>query len=300
MPPSDAIAIAVPAADPARCRALLDDLYARYHHPRYLGSDPLAFVYRFDAPADREIVALLAALLAYGNVKAIRRGIEAALERMDRTPARFLDTRAPRHIRARFADWRYRVTAGTTLAGLLIAVRRLRRTHGSLGALFHTLQTPADDDIIEPAGRLVAALRDAADVPLDHLLPDPRRGSACKRLMLLLRWMLRRDAIDPGLWVHASSHATPTPTPPPAAARLIAPVDTHLHAVARQLGWTPRRQADLMTARQITAALKAVCPHDPLRYDFALTRPGILRDAMPRFDRTAANRAGHAGTEGVR
>jgi uncharacterized protein (TIGR02757 family) len=250
-------------------QAKLETLYRQYHRRAYIGSDPLAFVYRYQANDDREVVGLIAALLAYGNVKAIAGGIEAVLDRLGERPAQMLAGARPADLRRQFRNWRYRVTDGATMAGLLIAVRRVRREHGSLNALFREGLHDQAADVLPAATQFVQQLRGAAGHPLDHLLPDPARQSACKRLMLYLRWMVRRDAIDPGVWQGVHPRL------------LIAPVDTHLHRVGRDFGWTRRKQANLATAREITAALREHCPHDPLRYDFALTRPGILRQVVP-------------------
>jgi uncharacterized protein (TIGR02757 family) len=116
-------------------------------------------------------------------------------------------------------------------------------------------------------------LRAEARGARNYLLPDPAAGSACKRLHLYLRWMVRRDAVDPGGWSRVR------------ARQLVAPVDVHMHRLGRALGFTKRRQADARTALEITAALRRFAPHDPVRYDFALTRLGIRDDArlLQRF-----------------
>jgi uncharacterized protein (TIGR02757 family) len=114
------------------------------------------------------------------------------------------------------------------------------------------------------------------------LVPRPRDGSACKRLALFLRWMGRRDRVDPGVWVDLA------PSPEFLSSRLIVPVDTHMLRVGRTLRFTRRSAGDLTTAIEITAGFRALVPSDPARYDFALTRPGItgvplrLRTAGPR------------------
>ncbi|MFC1474950.1 TIGR02757 family protein, partial [bacterium] len=97
-----------------------------------------------------------------------------------------------------------------------------------------------------------------------YLTPAPRRGSACKRMNLFLRWMVRRDDVDPGPW---------TDVP---ASKLVVPLDTHMHRISSGMGLTSRKQADLKTAIEITDAFRAISPEDPVRYDFALTRLGIL------------------------
>lgn len=247
-------------------RCWLEGLFRRYHRPRYIAPDPLQIVRRCDRAEDREVVGLLAAALAYGNVKAILGGIDQALARIGPRPAAWLSQTRPSAIRHAFDDYRYRVTAGPTLAGLFIGARQVITHHGSLGAALAS-DFNATGALPAALDRWVERIERAAGLPLDHLLARPARGSACKRLMLYLRWMVRRDAIDPGGW----------PLDP---ALLIAPVDTHMHRIALHLGWTRRKQANLATALDITAALRRHDPADPLRYDFALTRPGIRNELL--------------------
>ena len=108
--------------------------------------------------------------------------------------------------------------------------------------------------------RFVGELRSYAGSVLPSLLPSPADGSACKRLNLFLRWMVRKDAVDPGPWTSVPG------------AKLVVPLDTHMFRIARGLGLTPRRQADLKIALEITAGFRAIRPDDPVRYDFSLTR----------------------------
>ena len=260
----------LPLRDTAR-RRWLEALYARYHHPRFLDSDPIRVLYDYEAPRDREIVGLIAACLAYGNVKAILGGIGNVLRRLGPSPRRYVERSSAERIRADFHDFRYRVTAPADMAGLLVGVRSVVARHGDLHAAF--LQHDAGDDptTLTATAGWVGELCEGAGRPLHHLLPHPGRGSACKRLNLYLRWMVRRDPIDPGGW----SGIRPS--------KLIVPLDTHLHRVALELGLTRRRQPNLRTALEVTEALRQVCPDDPLRYDFALTRPGILRTALTAF-----------------
>jgi uncharacterized protein (TIGR02757 family) len=105
----------------------------------------------------------------------------------------------------------------------------------------------------------------------DFLFPDPRKGSACKRHHLFLRWMVRRgDGIDLGIWTALSPRD------------LIVPVDTHMARMGRWMGWTRRRAPDWKMAEEITAAFRGVCAEDPVKFDYALTRIGILGACGPR------------------
>jgi uncharacterized protein (TIGR02757 family) len=245
----------------------IEGIYDRYHDRQYVSYDPLAVVLRHDDPADREVVGLIAALLAYGNVKAMLAGIEGLLDRIGDGPAERLANGSSRDLNTQLADFRYRVTDQAAMIGLLRGVKHLRREFGSLHKSFLEHVDADDRDILPAAARWRVAFVKAAGHPLDHLLPDPAKTSACKRLMLYFRWMARRDAIDQGDWTAISP------------AKLIAPVDTHLHRVALQVGWTTRKQITLATARDVTAALRRFDPDDPLRFDFALTRPGILKQS---------------------
>ncbi|MHC4808891.1 MAG: TIGR02757 family protein [Planctomycetota bacterium] len=249
-----------------RERAWLEAMRRRHHHRRFLAPDPLQLVTPHRRLADREVAGLVAASLAYGSVVAMLPAIERVLAVLGPRPADGLETMSDRDLAEAFADFRYRVTDGRALAALLRGVRRLRREHGSLEAAFG-LDDPGHRSIVPALSGFVARLRAAAGAPLPHLLPDPRDGSACKRPALWLRWMVRRDEIDPGGWRSVDP------------GRLLMPLDTHVFQTARTRRWTRRRTMGLATAMEITDRLRALEPGDPLRWDFAITRPGIRGDA---------------------
>ena len=153
------------------------------------------------------------------------------------------------------------------VAELLIGMKGVLDSHGSLNACFtsHRADAAAEQPHLDAISGFVEALCAASGGRLYHLIPHPARGSACKRLMLYFRWMVRRDSVDPGGWTGLNT------------ADLIVPLDTHVHRMSLRLNLTRRRQPNLATAMEITRGLRAICPADPLRYDFALTRPGIMR-----------------------
>jgi uncharacterized protein (TIGR02757 family) len=225
--------------------------------------DPLETLYAYPEPADQEIIGLVAAGLAYGRVGQILSSIGAAIAVLGPSPRSFLDGNSARSLASRFADFRHRFTSGTELSALLAAVKRAVADHGSLELLFRSGFDPGDDTVLPALSRFVAVLRALAPLPCPSLLSSPDDGSACKRLNLYLRWMVRRDAVDPGPW-----RGIP-------ASKLVVPLDTHLFRIGRALGLTVRRQADLRTALEITRGFARIAPRDPVRYDFALTRLGI-------------------------
>lgn len=244
-------------------RRTLDDLYARYHRPCFIGADPVSFVHQFKDPADQEIVGLIAASLAYGNVRSIHTSIRNALDRMDQAPRAFLADTSDRTLEKAMRGFRHRWTSDRAMTNLLAGMRGMIRGHGSLGRAFRACDRP-DADIRTTLAEWVLMLNRDRPALRKNLLSNPAAGSACKRLFLYLRWMVRRDEIDPGCWQGLSP------------ARLKVPLDTHMFTFARTHGMTRRRAADAVAVDEITRALQRICPEDPIRYDFALTRPGIL------------------------
>ena len=171
----------------------------------------------------------------------------------------------PAEFRRIYEGFRHRWATGDDLAAVLAGAAAIIAADGSLEAGFRSKLDPGGETVIEAladfAGRIVCGVDDDGAC----LLPSPCRRSACKRLNLFLRWMVRRDAVDPGGW------EVP-------AAMLVVPLDRHMHRFGLALGLTGRRQADLQTALEITAAFRRVSPADPVKYDFALTRLGIRDD----------------------
>jgi uncharacterized protein (TIGR02757 family) len=246
----------------------LNELYERYNRPEFIYPDPLAPVLAFPHAEDREIAGLIAASLAFGNVKQILRGIGEVFTRLPQ-PHACLASSARRDLDRAFRGYRYRFVDGGDMVDLLWGMNRMIATHQTLGRGFSAQIEPGDETLLPALIRWVDLLRAGAQRPNNYLLPDPRRGSACKRLWLYLRWMVRSDAVDPGAW----------PGIPPRL--LITPLDTHAHRIISRLGLTARKTADLRTALEATAAFRCIAPEDPVRYDFALTRMGIRNDGDP-------------------
>jgi uncharacterized protein (TIGR02757 family) len=250
-----------------RIKPALDRLYARYNQPEFVRPDPVEFLHRYESPADREVAGLVASSLAHGRAAQISRSISTVLAKMGPSPRRFLEETSEASMRQALMDFRHRLVGGDRLASLLLAARRVIRRYGSLRACFVAGFDPDCDTILLALSAFVDKLTAGGDGWHRGLLPSPDGGSACKRLNLFLRWMVRRDAIDPGGWDDVP------------ASKLVIPLDTHMHRVGRALGLTKRKQADLRTAQEITAAFRTISPDDPVKYDFALTRLGIRSDA---------------------
>jgi uncharacterized protein (TIGR02757 family) len=221
----------------------------RHDRVRSLELDPVRFPRRYADPRDREVAALVAATLAFGNVKAIGASVEAVLAALGKRPAKAAvevanrKRKLPKSLYHRWFKW-------PELTGLLAGAGRILERQGSLEAAFMAGYEAAHEDI-GPALEGFAAALDTST------FPSPAAGSACKRPCLFLRWMVRPDdGVDLGLW---------RGIPP---AHLVVPVDVHIARVARRYGLTERKTIDWRMAREITAALRTFDAADPLRYDF--------------------------------
>ncbi len=262
----------------------LEALFRTYDF-RHLSSDPLSLVHGFKRPEDRETAGLIAAVFAYGRVAQILKTLQAIFDRMDDSPYAFLlDLDLKRDAR-RFQGIVHRFNNGTDILCLMYGMRETLRTYGSLKALFLKGYSPGHPDIEEGLCRFVDHFLDLDYSPVigqkrlpqksgfRFLFPSPRNRSACKRLNMYLRWMVRRgDGLDLGLWEEVSP------------AKLIIPLDTHLFRISARIGLTRRKAADWAAAREVTRNLKLLDPYDPVKYDFALARLGILKECQKEQD----------------
>jgi uncharacterized protein (TIGR02757 family) len=262
----------------------LEALY-RLYGPETAGSDPVVFPGRYAAPEDREVAGWIASAFAYGQVQTIRDSVGRILAALGPRPSQELDS--IRDFRAfsreRLDGFRHRFHGARDAAALLYAIARAREEAGSVRAFFERELREEDADVAGLLSRVVGRIlgldyrpvlgsrRLPEASPVRFFFPDPAGGSACKRWNLYLRWMVRKDRVDFGLW-------TGIPT-----RRLVIPTDTHIHRIARRLGLTRRRTADWKAARQITDALSRFDANDPVRFDFALCRIGILDICAPRL-----------------
>ena len=253
--------------DHHKIKALLDTVHDQYNQKELIEPDPLQFLHGYPDPLEREVVGLLAALLAYGRVEQIIKAVKTTLMIMQHRPLSYLQETDPATITHAFAPFKYRFTKGADMSFLLIKIQNAIRKYGALHHLFVSGITPEDIEqcnILPPMTRFFENILEGGQC--GHLLPNPAKGSACKRMNLFLRWMVRHDGVDPGGWDQISP------------AMLIIPLDTHMHHIGRILGFTRRGQANMKTALEITAGFRTIAPEDPVKYDFSLTRFGIRKE----------------------
>lgn len=243
--------------------------------------DPVELVHRYERPDDRELVAMLASAVAYGRVDLFKPRLAKLLEALGPAPAAFARAATPRQVLEAVAGFSYRMTGPGEIGALLYATGRLQREHGSVGRLAE-LELGRTGDWREALAKVVGELW-AFDLKpfvgqrgptrrLAHLVASPAGASACKRLNLFARWMVRGpDGVDLAQW------RVPTSV-------LVMPLDTHVHRISRFVGLTRRRDLSWRTAEEITARLRHLDPVDPVRFDFALSHLGISGECPSRRD----------------
>jgi uncharacterized protein (TIGR02757 family) len=242
---------------------------------RDLDSDPVKFVHRY-GPADQEVVAWIASALAFGRVASIFASVDAVLDRLGPEPAACIREASRPALVKLLRGFRHRWVDGATLGSALGGLGKMLRGHGTLEAAFVAGDVEGEETLrgaIEGFSSLALRAAGPPHRALAFLLPSPSSGSACKRTCLFLRWLVRpRDGVDLGLWSGID------------ASRLVVPLDTHIAFMGRALTLTARRTAGWGMAEDITKALRSLDAEDPVKYDWALSRLGILGHCPERRD----------------
>lgn len=258
-------------------RTALENLCNTYDESA-LDPDPLVVVREFSDPRDREIAAFFSALFAYGNAKIIVRNVRDLFGRMPSGPYAFVTASHPSNDARCLIGWRHRLHTGEDVAIMSSILAQVLRKHGSLERVFCRGLPKDAPDVGVALDAFSSFLREQGGHKVEqrrffrHLLPSPADGSACKRMNLFLRWVVRRESPDLGLWKAVSPSL------------LVLPLDTHVARICRQIGLTRRSTVDWRMAVEVTRELRRFDPADPIRFDYALSRLGILGHCPLKMD----------------
>jgi len=261
----------------------LDTFLDNFPKERHLASDPVQFVHRYEDPRDREVVGLIASAFAYGNVKIILRTVSNVLGYLGSSPARTIACFDPHRDSRRLRGFYHRFNTSRDLVVLFWIIGRTLQDYGSLESAFASALSADDVEVTGALDRFCEILLGFGHeqfYPRGELqrragvrffFPSPSQGSACKRLNLYLRWMVRReDGIDCGVWTRVAPR------------QLVIPLDTHIARISSYIGLTDMRSPGWSMALDITRSLRKLHCDDPLRYDFALCHLGIAGDCPRR------------------
>lgn len=245
-------------------KLFLDDKVTLYNNPKFIESDPIQIPHLFSTKEDQEISGFLTATISWGNRKSIIKNARYMMELLDHAPYDFVLNHSPSDL-DNLAPFVHRTFNGEDLAQFIKSLNHIYNKYNGLEHLFSSVSKSSD---------LQFAIHKFKSVffEIEHLartqkhLSDPLKNSAAKRINMFLRWMIRQDAagVDLGIWKSISP------------ALLSCPLDVHSGNVARKLGLLQRKQNDAKALKELDAALRALDPKDPVKYDYALFGLGVF------------------------
>lgn len=244
----------------------LDNLYLSYKH-KFSSKDPVWNLHRFSSEIDIETIGLITAAYSYGSVEQINRFIDKLLVKISSKPYEFTINFQKHKDKKHLKDLGYRFNSAGDLLRLFESLSRVQKSYGSLKNCFMNYYDKQQSTVIPALTGFAAEInRGTKPKPgnyYHYLITNPLSASTCKRMNLFLRWMVRKDDIDFGLW---------NGIPP---SKLIMPVDTHIARISKSLKLVKRKSIDMKFALELTESLKRFDPDDPVKYDFALCHLGI-------------------------
>lgn len=242
----------------------LDELFSRYNNHDFIEKDPISIPHQFSTRGDIEISAFLVSLIAWGNRKMIIRSGNRMIERMDSKPDEFIRGASSSDIKRAAEGFVHRTFSSEDFSMVLQNLQKLYKNYGSLGDYFQDSYAKS-----QSIKTVLSAFRSNFLCGGDSRhISSIEKGSACKRLCMFLRWMVRHDAVDFGLWKGIPTSA------------LYIPLDVHSSRQGRELGLLNRKSNDWKAVEELTASLRSFDANDPVRYDFALFGLGVSEDKL--------------------
>jgi uncharacterized protein (TIGR02757 family) len=245
-------------------RDFLNEKVELYNRPDFIESDPIQIPHLFTQKEDIEIAGFLTAIIAWGNRKMIIKSAHRIMQLLGNSPYDFVMSHQNHHLES-LDGFVHRTFNSTDLRTFIMGLRHIYREHGGLEAVFTKYH---ENNTMQPAISTFKKLFFAIEhkVRSQKHVSDPLNNSAAKRINMYLRWMVRQDkkGVDLGLWNGIPMGA------------LSCPLDVHSGNIARKLGLLLRKQNDAKALLELDTALRALDPHDPVKYDFALFGLGVF------------------------
>lgn len=247
-------------------KTYLDEKVELYNRPNFIADDPICIPHQFSLKQDIEISGLFAAVLAWGQRKTIINKCNELIERMDRAPYQFMLHHSEKDLKA-LNGFVHRTFNDTDLLYFINFLHRFYLENSSLENAFIWPNNKNSENVEGGLNQFSSRFFDSEFAPKrsQKHIASPNKKSACKRLNMYLRWMVRKDeaGVDFGIWNQISP------------SQLVCPCDVHVERIARQLGLITRKQMDWQTATELTQSLKKMDAQDPVKYDFALFGIGV-------------------------
>jgi uncharacterized protein (TIGR02757 family) len=242
-------------------KEFLDEKVELYLRPNFVGDDPISIPHQFDRKEDIEISAFLSATIAWGRRAMIMKNARHMMQIMDNSPYDFIVNASEKEIQNSL-NFCHRTFQGVDFQAFILALRNIYQNHQGLEACFYTEK----EDMCEGISQFKKTFF-SLEHPLrsEKHISDPLKGSASKRLIMFLRWMVRsnQEGVDFGIWKSLNP------------CQLSCPLDVHTANVGRKLGLITRKANDWKTVKELDFHLRQFCPEDPAKYDFALFGLGV-------------------------
>lgn len=250
------------------------EYHYRYFDKGQISPDPLEFLHKYSDSRDIEVMGLIASVFAYGRVEQINTTLSRINEIIYPHPYNFVINYDHKKDSRLFENIKHRFYTSQDAALLFYILNKVYLNYDSLKGLFLLYYFETEKNLKESVSffsrNLINLARhitmDFKVTPgLEFMFPDPLKGSACKRMNLFLRWMVRQDELDFGLWSEIPKN------------KLVIPVDTHVARICKELGLTSRSNVSWAMAEEITENLKTFDSVDPVKYDFAICHIGMRK-----------------------
>lgn len=242
----------------------LDEKLVQYNNPKFIDTDPISIPHRFTLKEDIEISAFLSATIAWGNRKMIIKSADKMMNLMGNTPYSFIMEHKEKHL-SKLDGFVHRTFNADDFKYFIKSLKNIYSNYGGMEEIFatHSEKNSVINAIKE--FRTIFFSINPPDKTLKHI-GNPEKKSACKKINMFLRWMVRKDncGVDFGLWKSIPASA------------LSCPLDIHSGNVARKLGILSRKQNDLNAVKELDANLRLMDSKDPVKYDFALFGLGVF------------------------
>lgn len=247
-------------------KEFLNEKVIQYNNPKFIESDPIQIPHRYSIKEDIEISSFLTATIAWGNRKMIIRNSNKMMEFMGNSPYDFVINHKTSDL-DKLDGFVHRTFNSEDFKYFIKSLKNIYLNHDGMESIF---QKHVTETTIQPAIHEFKSIFFSIDHPIrtQKHVGDPNKGSAAKRLNMMLRWLIRDDnsGVDFGLWKSISSSV------------LSCPLDVHSGNVARKLGLLTRKQNDAKAVVELDTSLRKMDSNDPVIYDFALFGLGVFEN----------------------
>lgn len=252
----------------------LDKLVEKYENEDFIKDDPVQFIHKYKTKKDIELAGFFASLLAYGSRKQFIKKLDQLFEIAQDEPLNFIQNFEPELI----GDFNYRFGKPNDFIEIFKILKKLYNTSEGLEELFEHgyKQGKIFENVVD---YFYSNAGEQTKQGFYHMIPNPHNGGAMKRMCMYLRWMVRKSAVDVGIWNFMPASA------------LYIPLDVHVGRISRQMGLLTRNANDFKAVIELTENLKKLCPEDPIKYDFAMFGYGVNQNEQKNTALSAAGKS---------